>query len=159
MSYKKFATVVLDERLNKPLDYGVPKDLEENILPGSRVLVTLRNEKVKGTVLFIRPKSAFEDVLPILEVLLDNKTIPEDLFKLAEWISRYYATPIRKVMSSILPSSVRKEPMDKVQQFVKPLLSQPKLIEYVAHLRAKKSAQAKVLDIFLEKPDGMFLMI
>jgi primosomal protein N' (replication factor Y) len=157
MTYKKFATIVLDERLNKPLDYGIPQEMEQNIQPGSRVLVSLRNDQIKGTVLFVRNKTAFENVLPILEVLLDQKTIPEDLFKLAEWMSKYYATPMRKVMSAILPASVRKEPSGKTQQRVKSLLSKPKLIELIAHLRAKKSAQAKILDILLEHPDGMYL--
>lgn len=157
MTYKKFATIVLDERLNKPLDYGIPSELEANVQPGSRVLVPLRNEKMKGTVLFIRPKSAFENVQPILEILLEHKAIPEDLFKLAEWMSRYYATPMRKVMSAVLPASVRKEPSGKVQQFVKVLISKPKLIDLVAHLRAKKSAQAKVLDVMLDHPDGIYL--
>ncbi len=157
MIYKKFATIVLDERLNKPLDYGIPVELEDSIQPGSRVLVPLRQDKLKGTVLFVRNKSAFEQVQPILEVLLENKAIPEDLFKLAEWMSRYYATPMRKVMSAILPSSVRKEPQGKVQQFVKSLLTRPKLIELTAHLRAKKSAQAKILDFMIDHPEGMYL--
>ena len=157
MIYKKFATIVLDERLNKPLDYGIPLELEESIQPGSRVLVPLKSDKLKGTVLFVRQKSAFESVQPILEVLLENKTIPEDLFKLAEWMSRYYATPMRKVMTAILPASVRKEPQGKIQQFVKLLISKPKLIDLIAHLRMKKSAQAKILDIFLERPDGIYL--
>ena len=157
MPFKKFATIVLDERLNKPLDYGIPSDLEEQIQPGSRVLVTLRNEKVKGTVLFVRPKTALSEVQPILEILLDQKALPDDLFKLAEWMSRYYATPMRKVMSTLLPASVRKEPAGKIQQFIKPAISKQQLIEYTQHLRAKKAAQAKILDIILQNMQGMFL--
>lgn len=157
MPFKKFATIVLDERLNKPLDYGIPSDLEEQIQPGSRVLVTLRNEKVKGTVLFVRPKTALSEVQPVLEILLDQKALPDDLFKLAEWMSRYYATPMRKVMSTLLPASVRKEPHGKVQQFIKPAVSKQQLIEITQHLRSKKQAQAKILDIVLKNMQGLFL--
>jgi primosomal protein N' (replication factor Y) len=157
MTFLKFATVVLDDRLNKPLDYGIPKEFESIVQVGTRVLVPLRNEKLKGTVLFIRSKSAFEKVQPILDLLLDQKALPDDLFKLGEWMSRYYATPMRKVLSALLPASVRKEPDGKVQQYVKPVLSHPKLIEYTALLRGKKSAQAKVLDVVLEHPKGLFL--
>ncbi len=157
MGYKKFATIVLDERINKPLDYGIPKELEECIQPGSRVLVPLRQEVMKGTVLFIRGKTAFGQIQPILEVILDQKALPNDLFQLADWISKYYATPIRKVMSALLPASVRKEPSGKVQQWVKPLLSKPKLTETIALLRGKKQAQVKILERLLENPDGLFL--
>ncbi len=157
MTYKKFATIVLDERLNKPLDYGVPDELHDLIQPGSRVLVTLRNETVKGTVLFVRPKTALPSVLPVLEVLLDKKAMPDDLFKLAEWMSRYYATPLRKVLQSIVPASVRKEPGSKVQQWIKPAISHGEMINCIAHLRSKSPAQAAVLDVMLSHPKGLYL--
>lgn len=157
MTYKKFATVVLDERINKPLDYGIPQAFEEDLKVGNRVLVALRGEQLKGTVLFIRSKSAFDNIQPILEVLLDNQVIPDDLFKLAEWMSRYYATPLRKVISAILPASVRKETSGKVQQVVKPIVSKAKIIELIQLLRGRKNSQAKVLEVLINHSEGIYL--
>jgi primosomal protein N' (replication factor Y) len=154
-NFSSFATVIVDEMAVKPLDYGIPEKMSVN--SGNRVLVTLRNKIVKGTVLFIRNKSPFKEVSPILEVVMDEQKIPPDLFELANWISDYYASPLRYVLKSILPSSVRDDKNAKQKTLIERLLSKPKTAELAASLRSKHPSQALVLDMLLEKEEGVFL--
>lgn len=157
MSFKLFATVIIDQKKIKPLDYGVPDHLKEHIHKGSRVLISLRNQMVKGTVLYVRGKTALSTVEPILDVLMEKQKIPEDLFALANWMAQYYATPLRKCLNAILPSAIRDEKTAKQQIFIKRSISKPQLIEWIASNRYKHPSQARVCELLLKNDPGLFL--
>ena len=55
-----FAKVVLDQNLEKPLDYLVPAHLRDIIKPGHRVLVPLKEKPKKGTILSIEIFRVFQ---------------------------------------------------------------------------------------------------
>ena len=153
--YERYATVIVDKQAIKPLDYGVPAHLLEKVNEGSRVLIPLRKQTLKGTVLYIRKKSALKKVQPLLDVIMDK--IPEDLFELANWMSQYYATPLRKVLSCMIPSPVRDDKQAKHQTWIKRAKSKPILIKHCAEIRAKHPSQAKVIEALLKHDKGLFL--
>ncbi|MBI5273656.1 MAG: primosomal protein N' [Chlamydiales bacterium] len=157
MSFKLFATVLIDKNIQKPLDYGIPDHLSKQVSIGSRVLVPVRNVLKRATVLHVRKKSAIASVQPINEVLLEDNILTDDLFDLAEWMSEYYATSLQRVINTMLPSSVKKNTKEKQQLFIERAKSVEQITEICALIRRKKPAQAKVLDIILEHPKGILL--
>lgn len=152
-----YASVILDRAVNKPLDYAIPDSLRGKIKPGLRVKVPIKNKEHKGTILALLKTSSYPILKPIIEVLNDQDVLCPDLFELANWMSRYYCTPLTKTLSAILPSSVRKDLSEKSQYFVKSALSKGKLIEHCEEIRLKSPKQAAVIDIMLAHPKGLFL--
>ncbi|NGX38179.1 MAG: Primosomal protein N' [Chlamydiae bacterium] len=149
--------VILDNALERPLDYAIPATCPP-LKVGMRVEVPLRGKTAKGTVLALKDKSAFSGVKPLIKALSEQPLISDDLFQLALWISTYYSAPLGKVFKTLLPPSLRDEnKTHKTQSFVKPLLSLNQLREVCETLRRKSPAQAKVLDLLLQAPKGLFL--
>ena len=158
MSFSEYATVALDERVSKPLDYGIPDEMIGRLKEGTRVMVSLRGKELKATVLSVRAKTAVRGkVQPIREILTKDGTLPDDLVQLARWMARYYAAPYRKILNSMMPAAVRKDTKPKEQLFITRNTSQPKLIELAQELREKKPKQAEILDVVLRHPKGVLL--
>ena len=149
----QYLSVLLDQGLNKPLDYVC----SENILVGMRVLVPVQKSLRKGTVIALKETPSVLNVQKVHTVLTKEPFVSEDLFKLANWISEYYCTPLRKVLHLILPATIRKETKAKEQLFVKRLLTPSKLAEHCRTLQQKYPAQAKILEVLLKTPKGIFL--
>jgi primosomal protein N' (replication factor Y) len=150
------AAVILDTVLDRPLDYFIPDDLLEQIRVGKRVLVPLQKRLCKGTIFQIKKDKIEKKLLPIQEILPDEP-IPSDLMLLAEWMSRYYCCPLSKVLKCVLPGSLRKGTKQKVQLFIKSLVSRPELLQTYEHLREEHPTQAKVLEVLLQASKGMVL--
>ncbi|MDN3506734.1 MAG: primosomal protein N' [Simkaniaceae bacterium] len=151
------AEVVLDTTLEKTLDYSIPKELG-TLRVGMRVEVPLRGRSAKGTILALKEKSAFQTLKPLLRALGEEAYLGEDLFALAQWMSKYYTAPLSKVLKVFLPPSVRDEDQKhKTQSFVRPLKSKGEMKTLCESLRGKFPAQAKVLDYFLMHPKGALL--
>jgi len=70
---------------------------------GSVVLIPFRNKILEGVV--IEEGKCFKGAKEIHEKILD---LPEDLFELCQWISRYYVCPIGLVFSFCLPPIMKK---------------------------------------------------
>lgn len=151
------AEVVLDDALDTPLEYEIPAHLLEQIGVGHRVLVPVRNSHRQGTVIALKKSSTWNQLKAIIEPLLNAQAIPQDLFTLARWMSAYYATPLRKVLKTILPSSIRGKSQAKEQLFVKPNISKNDMVSLCETLRKKSPKQAAVLDVLLTSFQGILL--
>jgi len=148
-----FATVVLDKGIDKPLDYRAPMPVKV----GMRVLVPIRQSLRNGTVIALKENSPIINVQPIREILAEESFIAPDLLQLAEWIARYYCTPLSKVLKMFLPSAVRNKKKGKEQLFVSCHLSVQKIANICSGLRHKHPAQARILSVLIKQPRGMFL--
>jgi len=157
MPKTRFASVILDEAIDRELDYSIPPDFPVNIAIGTRVLVPLRSQLRKGTIIDLRETSSIASIKPITEILSETPLIHGELLDLAHWMSEYYATPFRRVLRLFLPPTIRKGMEAKQQLFVTAERPRPQLVELCASLRGKKEAQAKLLDILLEHPKGILL--
>ncbi len=153
----QIATVIPDLALDRPLDYLVPGELAGRVLPGMRVEISIRNRAGRGTVLSLRTETPTMALKPLTAILSDEATLPPDLMQLAEWIASYYCAPLSRVLSSMLPASLKEQLDPPKQLFVESLLSKEKLREQAEVLRQNKGAQAAVLDCLLKQPKGMLL--
>lgn len=154
-TYSGVALVFLDVAIDKPLHYGIPKSLESKLRIGMRVAVTLRGRVVKALVIDIISNDSSLSLQPIISIESPDVVISKDLFRLAEFISSYYATSLRKVFHIILPSTLRTNIREKQQFFVQRRISCKKMISLCASLRQSAPSQAKVLDTLMHFPKGL----
>jgi primosomal protein N' (replication factor Y) len=151
------AEVILDDALDKPLDYRVPEELVSKIQPGSRVKVPVRTSERQGTVIGLKASSPFTKLQAIIAILSEKVHVTKELMQLAEWISYYYCTPLRKVLKTLLPSSIRGKVKPKEQLLVKPNVSLNQLASLCQELRKDHPMQALALDAVLQSPKGILL--
>ncbi len=156
--YTKYASVILDVAIEKTLDYGVKPEHIDSVQRGMRVEVPLRGQLRQGYVFDVTEKASFSyKVRPIHRILSDNELITRDVFELAIWMAKYYCAPLRRVLKTIVPSSVRKDMQHKEQQSVERKQTREKLKEACIALRAKFPAQAAVLDVMLKVKGSILL--
>lgn len=155
MESHRFASVILDTAIEKPLDYAIPAELDGKIHPGVRVEVPVRGHLRRGTVFELQKSSPFEKVLAIASLSSDKPLISEDLFSLGVWMSRYYGAPLYKILKLFLPPSIRRGMEEKRQLFVRPLVSRPELSRLAQDKR--ETPQALALDVLLKHPKGILL--
>ncbi len=152
-----YAAVILDDALDKTLDYAIPEEMIGKIEPGMRVAVPLRKGIRRGTVLTLKERPDVAKTVPISHLLSDRALIPSELMTLSLWMSRHYASPLSQIVKSILPPPIREGMKEKVQLFVKPLLSKNEIALLCEKLVRKRAASARVLDEILKAPSGIFL--
>jgi primosomal protein N' (replication factor Y) (superfamily II helicase) len=155
----KVAAVVLDQALDHFLDYHIPDDWHGKLQIGMRVKVPVKTSVRLATVVDIKGSSSFADLKSIAEVLSEKPFITSDLFILARWIANYYSCPLRKVLTSILPPSIRKMQKPKEQLFIQSTLSGPELLTYCQENRSAFPKQTGVLDVLLKHPKGILLTL
>ena len=148
-----FLEVLVDQKIDKPLCY---ENRGYVLSIGSRVLVPLRNKIVKATVIKGLQKPTFEKTAKIHSVL-EEESLTEDLMKLASWMSEYYMTPYQKVLTTLLPASLKKKTQKEEQFFVEKKAPTASLIELAASIHQKNSPQKKVLEVILKEQKGIYL--
>jgi len=152
-----YAQVLLEVSIKKPLDYTIPPELRKSVSVGTWVEVPLRNKTSRGYVVAISNTSSVTKTLPIIRPLSDGPIITEDLFQLALWMAHYYATPIEKIIRTMLPSGVRKATQPKRQYFVRRAKTRPALTAIYQELITKAPQQAKAIEILLQTRGGILL--
>lgn len=155
MPAHRIAEVLIDLKLEKTLDYLIPSDLSLKV--GSRVIVPVRGKSQAGFVVKLKEESDFSELKAIEKSVGDQEMITPQLFTLALWMAKYYATPLRQVLQAIVPASIRHNKQSKKQYFVTRLKTKEELKEACEKLRLKGSPQALVLDVILIATKGMFL--
>lgn len=150
-----FVTVYLDQNLQKPLDYAVPQDMHVEV--GMRALVPLRSKLVKATIAAIKSKTDFPQVKAISKILSPQGELSPHLWKLAEWMSHYYATPLQKVLKCFIPPNVRKEVKEKTKRLVTLVKTHAETQNECARLRVENPKAADLLELLLQNPKGVFL--
>lgn len=155
--FKQFATVILDIPIEKPLQYGIPAHLENQVHCGSLIKVPLKGGTRYGAVVEVGQQANYPNIKPILGLAEDSCVFTRELFELSVWISDYYCTPIEEVFRAIVPSSIRGKANRKEQYFVSRAKSKEELKEAAIALRQKSPKQADTLDALLVVKKGLFL--
>ncbi len=150
-----FIAVVLDQNLKKPLDYAVPPQWRGQVQIGMRVEVPLRNGLVKATIVAVKQKSSVPNPKPFARLLSQDAVLSEPLWKLANWMSTYYAAPLQRVMKCFVPPSLRQEVKQKKEILLRLNLTQDKAASTIADLRTKQPLHALILEKLLEEPKGI----
>ena len=158
MSYRKYASVILDQAVGRTLDYGIPDDTAETAVVGSRVMVPLRSRSSYGYILEVKETSTFASVKAIERVCSDGALITGELLQLALWVATYYCAPLHKVLKALLPAPVRKEKQQhKEQLFVRRCATRKQLQSYCVDHRGRHPSQVAILDIMLKVQKGLLL--
>ena len=105
-----YASVAMEQSIDKMLDYAVPAVLVSEIRVGQRVRVPLgrKNRPAFGYVTAISLTTDYPKIKKLLKIEDDRVLVPPKVMELARWMGRYYVTPLGVVLESILPSAVRK---------------------------------------------------
>ena len=104
----KIAHVLLDLSLDRSFDYAVPPEIADAIRIGMRVMVPFGNggERVAYVVAFAE-FSTFASLKSILAICNDNKSLPDSLIRLSEWMADYYCCARETAVRNLLPGAVR----------------------------------------------------
>lgn len=146
----KIASVILDQQINKTLDYEVPEKFRGKVHPGMRVQVPVKNKLQFATVLYLKSFSSFGKLKLIEKVLSDKTSLTDDLFSLAKWMTNYYGTSFQQVLKTMLPMKVRKDQKESTQKVLSLKCSLSKAKDFITKARIKSPQQAKVLEWFLQ---------
>ena len=105
----KFIDVILPIPVPNLYTYRIPRDLEEDIKEGVRVIVQFgRSKMYTAIVRNVHNKAPEAYMAKYIEAILDESPIVnEKQFKLWEWISDYYMCCIGEVMNAALPGSLK----------------------------------------------------
>lgn len=144
-----YAGIVLDSAVGKILSYEVPKEFRGKISPGSRVSVPLRTGTAKGTVWHFDTVPPPFPTKPIREILIEPSLLTPDMIALAEWMSRYYLSPLNTVLGLFLPKLVRNPRKSKKEQGLISPFTIEELLALAESLEHKSPKQAAVLRAFI----------
>lgn len=153
----KYAQVLLDVSIDRPLTYSIPPELQNSIEIGQLVEVSLRKQTKTGIVLELQNNSAYPNTKPIQKALSDHPFFPRSLLDLLTWMSTYYNTPLGTILRSILPKTIRENKKAQERWIVKRKLARTKLANLAVAKRNTHTAQANVLDVLLKMKKEMLL--
>lgn len=108
-SSARFADVILPLNLPQVLTYGVPTELQDSVLPGMRVEVSLgRNKLYSGIVERVHnEKPEAYEVKPIRSVIDEVPIVNETQLTFWRWITQYYLAAPGEVMNAALPAHLK----------------------------------------------------
>ena len=100
--------------------YKIPSELSDKILIGSTVNAPLGKRNVNGIVVNCYSEKKFQGATKEINSLLDEKPIiDKKLWKLINWLSSYYNTPIGLAAKVALPSNLSTTYEPKKRTYVK----------------------------------------
>lgn len=104
-----FADVILPLNLSRVLTYGIPIDMQGDVVRGMRVEVSLGRNKVYSGIVQqvhnVRPKGY--EVKPIRGIIDDVPIVNEKQLAFWEWMSSYYMAAPGEVMQAALPAHLK----------------------------------------------------
>ncbi len=101
-----FALVAIPRSAPEPLTYCIPPELDAFAVAGARVRVPMRERHVTGIVVDVQATSDLDPavVRPVIEVLDPQPLVPDELLRLARFISDYYRCPLGNTLAAMLPT-------------------------------------------------------
>ena len=84
------AKVVVEISLDREFDYRIPAHLQSMIMVGTQVVVPFQSRELRGFVVGLANRSAFQEKLKEISGVVGEKPlIPDPVMKLAYWIADY----------------------------------------------------------------------
>ena len=135
-----FASVALEQSIDRTLDYAIPPALLDTAQVGQRVRVPLgkNNRPSTGYIVAIHPTTTYPRIKNLSRIEDQRVLISPPLMELARWMSRYYCAPLGAVLESVLPSAVRKQVGLGRQNMVKPVPERAQLQSVFEKTTARK---------------------
>ncbi len=114
-----FAQVTFPISSFQTFSYEIPKELINNVIPGTCITAPLNKRKQIGFVVSISEAVDFKGkILPLSSIHEDNYHFQPELWNTLKWISKYYITPFGQVLKTALPLSFTEPYSPKRIQFV-----------------------------------------
>ena len=106
-----FADVILPVPF-ETFTYAVPKEMEQQVVEGSRVLVQLGKTKTyAGIVLRLHEQPPADvQIKSIMQVLDAEPIVTQSQFRFWQWIATYYLAPLGDVYKAAFPGILKKAP-------------------------------------------------
>ena len=143
---KKYASVLIPLAIPRVYDYSIPKDLEQQVIFGIRVEVSIKNKLYSGIIVEIHENAPVgyktKDIISLLD---KSAIITPDQYRFWKWIANYYCCTLGEVMNVALPSGL------KLSSETKIILSQHGM-EYMHDLTDDEYLVAEALSIQEEIP-------
>lgn len=151
-----FAEVIIDsktKKLNRKFDYKIPKNMEDILDIGSRVLVPFGNFKTleQGYIIKIKEKTEYE----VKEIAGLEENLSEDKILLARWMARKYFCNVSECIKLMLTPGTKSKNLDERTKELKMnfiYLNVPFNEIKIDKLRGEK--QKKLIE-FLKKNEGL----
>lgn len=146
-SLAMFADISFPISSYQTFSYEIPESLLDKVFVGVRVNASFGPRKVQGIVVDIKKTSDFKGrILPIESLVDDQPVLDRHLWKLINWLSQYYNTPLGIAAKAALPAKLSTRYKPQTQMMVK---ANSKKLD----LPKKAKAQVAVLNYLLELND------
>lgn len=149
------AEIIIDskaKKLNRKFDYKIPKNLEDILSVGSRVLVPFGNFKAleQGYIINIKETTDFE----VKEIAGLEENLPEDRINLARWMSRKYFANVSDCINLMLtPGTKSKNKEERIDDKTLGFVYLNKKIEEIEKIKLRGEKQKRLLE-FLKNNEG-----
>ena len=151
------AEIIIDssvKTLNRIFDYNIPKEMENNISIGSRVLVPFgRSKKLEeGFVTNIKESTEFE-VKDIAKI--EEQSLSTDKIVLSKWMAKRYFSNVSECMKLMLrPGTTTKNfanrTKDKTALFVSLNMPREQVLQYIEDKKIKSEKQKAILNYVIQ---------
>jgi primosomal protein N' (replication factor Y) (superfamily II helicase) len=139
-----YSDIAIPSTTNKVFTYNVPTELREILKPGMRVIVPFGRRQAVGFVVALKKSTTVENLKSIKELVDLTPNIHEPLFKVAEWMSQYYTSPMGDILKTMYVSDT-------------PTIGGKKISLVTNNIPKSLSAKEKVLIAELSKVKSMTL--
>ena len=106
MTAPRFVEVALPLPVFQTFTYSVDEEPAHPLVPGTRVIVPVRQRRAVGICLSTSDQTAVKSPRPILDVPDADPTFGERMLALCRWIAEYYVVPLGLVLRSAMPSAL-----------------------------------------------------
>ena len=115
-----FADVSFPISSYQTFSYEIPESLLEKISVGVRVNAAFGPRKIQGIVVDIKKTSDFKGRIRPIESLVDDEPVLDShLWKLINWLSQYYNTPLGIAAKAALPANLSTRYKPQTEMWVK----------------------------------------
>ena len=104
----QFANVIVDiskDKLDKTFQYRIPKELQDEIVPGVQVEIPFGNRTLTGYVVETTDRPEYDEakIRPLKGVSRGSVAIESQLIALAGWMHRNYGSTMNQALKTVLP--------------------------------------------------------
>lgn len=149
----RYASVVVDlpaRKVDRPFDYKIPEEYSERVQIGSHVLVPFASRKIEGFVIQLKDETEITKTKKLTSLLHDFPLFDEKMLTVMHWISEYYQAMLISVIKTVIPTGiVGNKVQDKIQKFVKLLVSAGDAQVWIDQNRRQAPKQAEILAFLL----------
>jgi len=104
----KYAEVALNLPINKTFHYRVPSSMAGEIEIGKRVWVPFGKRRMVGYIVSLTDSVPPFRVRDVEKIIDEEPILPEELMKLARWMSDYYCTSLGNAIEAAVPAPLKR---------------------------------------------------